>query len=114
MPELRNILLVGCGKWGVQCCADGWARNRQRDVRVVEPFDAAAEALRSELSVPVVSAATDLDPGFTPDIVVFAVKPQGMDDIVPSYAGRLIADTVVLSIAAGAISVSSKSIWGGT
>ena len=102
MPDSRNILLVGCGKMGGAMLRGWLARGiDSADIRVVEPFHAAAEALRSELSVPVVSAATDLDPGFAPDIVVFAVKPQGMDDIVPSYAGHLIADAVVLSIAAG-------------
>ena len=50
------------------------------DVRVVEPFDAAAEALRSELSVPVVSAATDLDPGFAPDRFGIEARRLAMHD----------------------------------
>ncbi|MGB0631844.1 MAG: pyrroline-5-carboxylate reductase [Alphaproteobacteria bacterium] len=102
MPNSQNILLVGCGKMGGAMLRGWLARGIDAaGVRVVEPFDEAAEALRGELSVTVVSSAAELDAAFLPDIVVFAVKPQGMDDIVPAYAGPLTRDAVVLSIAAG-------------
>lgn len=71
------------------------------NVRVVEPFADAAAALRQELSVTVLEDAAAIDPGFVPDIVVFAVKPQGMDDIVPAYAAFAAKGAVSLSIAAG-------------
>lgn len=102
MSEAQNILLVGCGKMG-GAMLRGWLSRgvSSGNVRVVEPFEEAAEALRSELSVTVLSDASQIDAGFSPDIVVFAVKPQGMDDIVPAYAGFVAADTVFLSIAAG-------------
>lgn len=102
MSNSQNILLVGCGKMG-GAMLRGWL-SRGIDaagVRVVEPFDEAAGALRDELGVTVVSNADALDAEFSPDIVVFAVKPQGMDEIVPAYAGALTNDAVVLSIAAG-------------
>ena len=40
-------------------------------------------------------------PGFDPDVVVLAVKPQVMDEVVPGYAGFVRPGTVFLSIAAG-------------
>ena len=82
----------------------GWVGRRgisAADVRVVEPFQKAAAALRAELSVSVVSSAEDLEDGCESDVVVFAVKPQGMEEIVHSYAGPLTKTAVVLSIAAG-------------
>ena len=102
MSESQNILLVGCGKMG-GAMLRGWLAKGidAAGVRVVEPFEEAASALREELGVTVVANADALDPGFVPDSVVFAVKPQGMDDIVPAYAGALTANAVVLSIAAG-------------
>lgn len=71
------------------------------DVRVIEPFAEAAAALRDELSVTVFDDIGALDAAFVPDIIVFAVKPQGMDDIVPAYAGFAANGAVSLSIAAG-------------
>lgn len=81
----------------------GWlSRGVSPDhVRVIEPFADAAAALRQELSVTVLDDIAALEPGFVPDIVVFAVKPQGMDDIVPAYAGFAAKGAVSLSIAAG-------------
>jgi pyrroline-5-carboxylate reductase len=102
MSKSLNILLVGCGKMGGAMLRGWLARGIDATaVRVVEPFDQAADALRTELSVPVVSAADELEPDYSSDIVVFAVKPQGMDEIVPAYAGSLTENAVVLSIAAG-------------
>ena len=83
MSNSQNILLVGCGKMGGAMLRGWLARGiNAANVRVVEPFDDAAEALRTELGVTVVSGAEGLEAEFSPDIVVFAVKPQGMDDIV--------------------------------
>lgn len=102
MSAPQNILLVGCGKMGGAMLRGWLARGTTTDaVRIVEPFAEAAEALRSELSVTVVADVADIGPEFVPDIVVFAVKPQGMDDIVPAYAGFVGQGAVFLSIAAG-------------
>ncbi|MEE2996583.1 MAG: pyrroline-5-carboxylate reductase [Pseudomonadota bacterium] len=102
MPISNKIILVGCGKMG-GAMLRGWLATglSAYDVRVVEPFLEAAVALRSELSVPVVSSAEELEDGCNPDVVVFAVKPQGMEEIVRPYAGPLTETAVVLSIAAG-------------
>jgi pyrroline-5-carboxylate reductase len=94
-----RILLVGCGKMGGAMLRGWLARGvAAADICVVEPSDAAAR-LRAELGVEVVAGAGEAS-GFRPDIVVFAVKPQGMDAIVPAYRG-VCQGAVVLSIAAG-------------
>ena len=102
MTASQNVLLVGGGKMGGAMLRGWMVRGLAADnVRVIEPFEAAAEELRSELSVSVLDGPDALDSGFTPDVVVFAVKPQGMDEIVPLYAGIGAGGPVVLSIAAG-------------
>ena len=102
MPETQNILLVGCGKMG-GAMLRGWLSRgvATENVVVIEPFEDAAVALRDELSVTVLDDVTAISPAFAPDIGVFAVKPQAMDDIVPFYAGFAAKGAVSLSIAAG-------------
>ncbi len=66
------------------------------DVCVVEPGPAAAEwAAR----VRVVAGADQVPADFVPDVVMLAVKPQAMAEVVPLHAGR--RGAVYLSIAAG-------------
>lgn len=102
MSASQNILLVGCGKMGGAMLRGWLARGvSASEICVVEPFAEAAAVLRQELSVTVVADAADIAADFKPNIVVFAVKPQGMDDIVPSYAGFAAIGAAFLSIAAG-------------
>ena len=102
MAGTQKILLVGCGKMGGALLRGWLARGLDASsVVVVEPFAAAAESLRAELGVPVVADAAAIPGAFAPDIVVFAVKPQGMDEIVPAYRQHASTGAVVLSIAAG-------------
>ena len=102
MSASQNILLVGCGKMGGAMLRGWLARGvATNQVRIVEPFADAVAALRQELSVTVVPDAAEIGSDFSPDIVVFAVKPQGMDDIVPSYADYAANGAAILSIAAG-------------
>lgn len=102
MSASQNILLVGCGKMG-GAMLRGWLSRgvTPADVCIVEPFGEAADALRSELSVTVVANVSEVGGDFSPDIVVFAVKPQGMDEIVPAYVGYASSGAAFLSIAAG-------------
>jgi len=69
------------------------------DVVVVEPYG--GDAIREQLDVTVIEALQELDTAFIPDIIVFAVKPQAMDEIVPLYAKFVRPETMFLSIAAG-------------
>lgn len=115
MSATQNILLVGCGKMGGAMLRGWLARGTApANVLIVEPHADSADALRQELSVTVVPDAAGIDAGFSPDIVVFAVKPQGMDDIVPSYAPFAENGAVILSIAAGrTISYFESRLGGG-
>ena len=95
------LLLVGCGKMGGALLA-GWRAQGLAPERavVIEPAEAAAAALAAE-GHSVVGGVDELDPGFRPAVVVFAIKPQQMDVAVPQYRPLAKPGTVFLSIAAG-------------
>src|SRR5690606_24296540 len=67
------------------------------DVTVVEPNTALRERAAS-LGVTVLEAP---DRDGQADLVVFAVKPQVMRDVVPAYARMVAGGTAFLSVAAG-------------
>ena len=94
---LPPILLVGGGKMGGAMLL-GWRERGAAPLVVVDPSSAAAE-----LAGPGVQVAPDaaaVPDGFAPRAVVFAVKPQNADDVVPAYA-RFAGQAVFLSIMAG-------------
>ena len=94
-----GIVLAGGGKMG-GALLSGWLDSGvpPGDVYVVEPEPDIAKRLAA-LGVNVGADTSGL-----PDkaaIVIFAVKPQMMDAVVPHYRSLAGADTVFLSIAAG-------------
>ncbi len=93
-----RVLLVGCGKMGGAMLA-GWLRAGTVDrVDVVEP---SADQVPEDPAVFRCDRAEDLPPDTRPDIVVFAVKPQVTDAVVPPYGRFVGPETVFLSVAAG-------------
>ncbi|NQU62353.1 MAG: pyrroline-5-carboxylate reductase [Rhodospirillales bacterium] len=98
----ETLLLVGGGKMGAALLG-GWI-DRGYDaaaITVVELFAETAKNIAKQYGVTVVGSADALAVGLEPATVVFAVKPQSMDDTVPAYASFAGGDTVFLSIAAG-------------
>lgn len=94
-----TVLLVGCGKMG-RALLDGWLSSGSVDeVVVVEP--AGPDFLPKDKRVRHANVAGDIEPGFSPSVVVFAVKPQAMDAVVPGYRGFVEKGAAILSIAAG-------------
>jgi pyrroline-5-carboxylate reductase len=91
---MTRILLVGCGKMGSAMLA-GWLERgiAAADIVVVEPSAPTFGAVR------VVGSDAAVPADFVPDVVIFAVKPQVMAEVVPPYAR--FASSVFLSIAAG-------------
>jgi pyrroline-5-carboxylate reductase len=97
-----RLLLVGCGKMG-SAMLDGWLASRTVDqVVVVEPQGAfLAGAGSGSQQIIRCAGVSRIPAGFEQDVVVRAVKPQVMDEVVPGYAGFARPGTVFLSIAAG-------------
>jgi pyrroline-5-carboxylate reductase len=100
MPDLstllaprKKLLLVGAGKMG-SALLNGWlaAGLPPQQVSVVEPNPSAELA----------SLGVDINPSATPHaIIVLAVKPQLIDEVLPSLAPFVAGDSVVLSLMAG-------------
>lgn len=96
-----KLILVGCGKMG-GAMLTGWLdRGIVGDVVVVEPETAAFAPFRDRKNVYSAKSIDSITEHFTPDIVVFAVKPQAMDEVVPPYKRFNTPRTAFLSIAAG-------------
>lgn len=88
----RGLVLVGCGRMG-GALLDGWLKNglTAGAVHVIEPHP------RPELSGLGISLNGDLPAD--PAVLVIAVKPQMMADVLPRLSVG--SDTLVVSVAAG-------------
>lgn len=104
------IVLVGGGKMGGALLA-GWLDRgiEPGRIRVIEPNADAAQAL-AKMNVRVDADTAGI--AAAPDVVVLAVKPQAMDQVVPAYARFAGAGTAFLSIAAGRTIRSFEKILG--
>jgi pyrroline-5-carboxylate reductase len=96
------LLLVGCGKMG-GAMLQGWLERGIADqgVSVVEPIEAATADLKGRAGVTLASDIDAVAADFEPEVVIFAVKPQSMDEVVPPYKRFVDPGTVFMSIAAG-------------
>jgi len=107
-----RLLLVGCGKMGA-ALLNGWIDGGYdpAEIRVVEPQESALQLVHSQPVPLFVADAGALDEGFDPAVVVFAVKPQIMNDAAPLSR---IMDTMVRSpeIARTVAMISLKPLTG--
>ena len=95
-----TLFLVGCGKMGTALLS-GWLEGGvARRFHVVEPAGLPARlAACAEISWHPSAATLAADLG--PDAVVFAVKPQIIDEVLPHYRRWAQGETLFLSIVAG-------------
>jgi pyrroline-5-carboxylate reductase len=95
-----TIVLVGCGQMG-SAMLRGWlARGAAERFLVIEPAGAPA-TLAGAAAVAWHRLAEELPPDADPAAIVFAVKPQVIDDVLPAYRRFVRPQTMFLSIAAG-------------
>jgi pyrroline-5-carboxylate reductase len=99
-PAIATLLLVGCGKMGGALLRGWLAGNLAEHYAVVEPGPSAAQFAR-EARVAVAAGADRLTAEIQPSAVVLAVKPQTLDEVLPSYRRFVGPNTLFLSIAAG-------------
>ncbi len=99
-----GILLVGCGKMG-GALLNGWIEGGRSPstITVVEPE--AANFARATSALPAgilhVESPHSMSGAVRPAVIVLAVKPQSMDEVVAQYRRFGDGDAVFLSIAAG-------------
>ncbi len=97
-----KVLLAGCGNMGY-AMLKGWlqsARLQPAEVLVVEPnaeLRDRAAALGAAVAADVEGVAVDVSPG----LVIFAVKPQVIRDVMAGYKRFADGRTAFLSVAAG-------------
>ena len=95
-----TIVLVGCGQMG-SAMLRGWLAGGAAERFVaIEPAGTPA-TLADIAAVDWHRAADELSASLAPDAVVFAVKPQVMDDVLPAYRRLAGPRTLFISIAAG-------------
>jgi pyrroline-5-carboxylate reductase len=96
-----TVVLVGCGQMG-SAMLRGWLSNGAASRFVVIEPAGAPEALASAApQAEFCRAASELADTLAPDAVVFAVKPQVINDVAPAYRRFVRPETVFMSIAAG-------------
>src|SRR5882762_1734360 len=100
MAKAETLVLVGCGQMG-SAMLRGWlARGAAAKFIVIEPAGAPT-GLAAAANVAWHRMADELPDGLIPDAVVFAVKPQIIDAVLPAYRRWARPQTLFLSIAAG-------------
>jgi len=96
------IVVVGGGRMGDAMIAGWVARDVDpRSICVIEPAAAVADALAQRFGITTINDADALATDVRPEVVIFAVKPQAIDDVVPDYARFVDPRTVFLSVAVG-------------
>jgi pyrroline-5-carboxylate reductase len=96
------VVLAGCGNMGYAMLS-GWLESAKllpSEVLVVEPNGALRERA-AKLGAATAASAADLPAQLAPTLVIFAVKPQVMREVVPDYRALAAKGATFLSIAAG-------------
>ena len=100
----KNILLIGCGKMG-GALLEYWKKGEEK-FTIVDPFlESAPEG------VDLVKEKAELDQQRF-DVIIVAIKPQMIDDILPDYAPVLAEGGYVISMAAGASIARISKVMG--
>ncbi|MFD2204265.1 pyrroline-5-carboxylate reductase [Kiloniella antarctica] len=98
-----TLLLVGCGKMG-GAILQGWLDSglSGSQVTIVDP-SASADYLTpfKDQGVIAVENLSAVHADLSPALVMFAIKPQMMDDAIGNYQRFVSSDTVFLSVVAG-------------
>lgn len=96
------VVLAGCGNMGFAMLS-GWLKSGKLnpyEVQVVEPNEG-LRARAATLGANVSATAAEMPADIAPKLVIFAVKPQVMRDVVPAYRRFAGMGATFLSIAAG-------------
>jgi pyrroline-5-carboxylate reductase len=96
----RTLVLVGCGKMGTAMLRGWIAAGAASRFWVVEPAGMPS-GLAAQGETTCCPSAEALPPDLAPDAVVFAVKPQIVDEVLPDYRRLARPGTLFLSIVAG-------------
>lgn len=110
-----KVVLVGCGNMGYAMLA-GWLKSGKLiagEVFVIEP-NAPLRERAEKLGAAVAAEAAAMPADLTPNLLIFAVKPQVMRDVVPAYKRFAGKGATFLSIAAGTPIATFEELLGGS
>lgn len=100
-----KLILVGFGKMG-QALFQGWRKQSPApDCLIIDPF-----AENAPDGATLYKNAEDIPADYQADVIVFAVKPQVMGEIVPAYRRFTSDTTLFISIAAGKTLATLESL----
>jgi pyrroline-5-carboxylate reductase len=111
-PGAGPILLVGAGRMG-GALLKGWLARGIAPGRIFVQEPALAADLAAVMAKSGIATGSPPAMPGAPAVIVLAVKPQAMDEVLPSVAPLAGANTVVLSIAAGRTIASIASHFPG-
>lgn len=97
--SLKTLWMVGCGQMG-QALYRGWCKANLPITQMVliDPTQSADKIGLREQDV-LVGQPDENTP--SPDVILFAIKPQMANDVLPLYRDYVRDDTLILSIMAG-------------
>lgn len=100
VADVGPVLLVGAGRMG-GAMLEGWLA-RGLDPALITLLDPSPPQTVRELAAARGLRLNPDDPATPPPaVMMLAVKPQAMDDVLASVAGHVAAGTAVISVAAG-------------
>ena len=97
----RPLILLGCGKMG-SAMLEGWLEIGldKKQIYIIEPHNQTADILRKN-GLTTLNSLEQFPSNLEPEIVIFAVKPQTMDEVAAACSRYCSPNTTFLSIAAG-------------
>ena len=101
--DTGRVLMVGAGKMG-GALIESWLEKKitqPSDIVLVEPNVARAKYFRDTYTLYTFETPEAINTGLGEAIILFAVKPQVMDEVVPLYKPLSRPGRLILSIAAG-------------
>jgi pyrroline-5-carboxylate reductase len=113
IPLTGTLVLVGAGKMG-GAMLEGWLKSGvdPKKFVVLDPF--AADDMKALLSRYKVSLNPAVSSIGSVEVVLIAVKPQMMDEVLPSIVGLGASKPLILSVAAGKTIASFERHFGKT
>jgi len=103
---MKKILIVGYGKMG-SALVSGWIDNDIKNISIIEPCRGIASYAHKTKRLSMLSPYNfyqyieELPENYSPDYIIFAIKPQQADNILPQYKKIISDNTVIISIMAG-------------
>ena len=109
--SLQEMLLVGCGNMGYALLKGWLAEHKGLKVHVIEPDVQLRERAHAE-GAAVYKEAAGIASDAAPQVIVIAVKPQYVCQLLPQYQQFVDRGAFVLSVAAGVTMASMQAVLG--